>query len=98
MLVICWKPFYVSAVGSEIRQGDASFAQLFSVQELNVIFEVKYAEILLQKKINKRMTMGPTLQPDLLLVTALLCGPPSLRCRLAQSDMPLCERLSSDLQ
>ena len=70
--MICWKPFYVSAVGSEIKQGDASSTQLFSVQELNIIFEVEYAGILLQKKINKYANIGPTLQPDLLLVTALL--------------------------
>jgi len=29
--VICWKPFYVSAVGTEIQQGDASSTQLFIV-------------------------------------------------------------------
>jgi len=50
--VIYWKPLYVSAVCSEIQQGDASSTHLFSVKELNVIFEVGFAEILLQKKIS----------------------------------------------
>jgi len=50
--VIGWKLIYVSAVDSKIQQGDASSTQHFSVQELNVIFEVEYAEILLQKKIS----------------------------------------------
>jgi hypothetical protein len=44
------------------------------------------------------MNMGPTLLPVLLLVTALLWGPSSLRSRLEQSDVHLCGRLSSDLQ
>jgi len=50
--VICWKSIYVSAVGSKIQRGGASSTLHFSVQELNVIFEVGYAEILLQKKIS----------------------------------------------
>lgn len=90
--MICWKPINISAVGSKIQQGDASSTQHFSVQELNVIFEVEYAEILLQKN------MCPILQPDLLLVMALVWGPPSWRCRLAQSDAYLFGRLSYDLQ
>jgi len=53
--MICWKPIYVSAVGSKIQQGDASSTQHFSVQELNVIFEVEYAGILLQKKISIKL-------------------------------------------